>query len=131
MYGSDAVIPVEIGEPTIRTEAFKADWNNEALKINLDLLEEAREMAHLKEVACKQRVARKYNTKVVPRTMREGDLVLKRAMKDLIAGKLAPNWEGPYRVKKEVGKGSYRLEELSGRDVPRTWNAANLRFYFS
>lgn len=131
VYGTDAVIPVEIGEPIIRTEVFTSDLNNEALRINLDLLEEAREMAHLKEVTCKQRAARKYNTKVVPRAMKEGDLVLKRALKDPIAGKLGPNWEGPYRVKKEVGNGSYRLEELSGREVPRTWNAANLRFYFS
>lgn len=110
VYGSDAVIPMEIEEPTIRTESFRADMNMEELRVNLDLVEEAREIAHLKEFACKQRAARKYNSKVVPKSMKEGDLVLKRAMKNQTAGKLGPNWGGPFRVKKEVGKGSYRLE---------------------
>lgn len=85
----------------------------------------------MKEVASKLRATRKYNTKVVPRAMKEGDLVLKRALKDPQAGKLGATWEGPYRVKKEIGKGGYRIEELNGREVPRTWNAANLKFYFS
>lgn len=105
--------------------------NVEELRVNLDLVEEAREIAHLKEFACKEWAARKYNSKVVPRSMKESNLVLKRAIKNPTAGKLGPNWEGPFHVKKEVGKGSYHLEELNGKDVPRTWNTANLRFYFS
>lgn len=131
VYGSNAVIPVEIGEPTVRTKVFQVGRNSKELWINLDLIEEEREKAHLKEVASKLRAARKYNTKVVPRAMKEGDLVLKRALKDPQAGKLGANWEGPYRVKKEIGKGGYRIEELNGREVPRTWNAANLKFYFN
>ena len=35
-------------------------------------------------------------------------------------GKLAPNWEGPYKVKKTLGRGSYKLETLNGEEVPRT-----------
>jgi len=46
-------------------------------------------------------------------------------------GKLHPRWEGPFRVKDEVGKGAYRLERLDGKKVPHTWNAASLRYYFS
>lgn len=131
MYGTDAVIPVEVGEPNIRTETFAADVNAADLRVNLDLLDEIRERAHLKEVACKRRATRNYNTKVVPQTMKVGDLVLRRAMKSPTDGKLGPNWDGPYRIHTEVGKGGYRLEELNGRPIPRTWNAANLRFYYS
>jgi len=46
-------------------------------------------------------------------------------------GKLRARWEGPFRMKDEVGKGAYRLEHLEGKKVPHTWNAANLRYYFS
>lgn len=65
--------------------------NIEELKINLDLLGEARKAAHLKVIACKQRATRKYNTKVILRCMKEGDLVLKRPIKDLNVKKLGPN----------------------------------------
>lgn len=126
VYGSDAVIPVGIGEPTIPPEVFQLGQNVEELRINLDLIEEEREKAHVREIASKTRAARKYNTKVIPRRMNKGDLVLKRAMKDPYAGKLGANWEGPYSEKKEIGKGSYRIEQLDGTEVPKTWNAANL-----
>lgn len=131
VHGTDVVIPVEVGEPNIHTEAFATDVNAADLRVNLDLLDEMREMAHLKEVAGKQHAARRYNTKVVPRSMKVGDLVLKRAMKLPTDGKLGPNWDGPYRICTVVGKGSYQLKELSGRPVPRNWNVVNLRFYYS
>nr|KYP67877.1 hypothetical protein KK1_021491 [Cajanus cajan] len=46
-------------------------------------------------------------------------------------GKLAPNWDDPFRVTKDLENGAYRLEELSGKAIPRTWNATYLKFYFS
>ncbi|GJZ04877.1 reverse transcriptase domain-containing protein [Tanacetum coccineum] len=39
-YGTEAVIPAEIGMPTLRTAKVDLVQNNEALEINLDLLEE-------------------------------------------------------------------------------------------
>ncbi|GJR33746.1 reverse transcriptase domain-containing protein [Tanacetum coccineum] len=44
-YGTKAVIPAEIGIPTLRTAKVDLTGNNEALKINLDLIEEKREQA--------------------------------------------------------------------------------------
>ncbi|RDX69003.1 hypothetical protein CR513_51942, partial [Mucuna pruriens] len=41
--------------------------------------------------------------------------------------KLTPKWEGPFRVRKEVGRGAYSLETLKGKEIPRTWNASSLR----
>ncbi|GJW80404.1 reverse transcriptase domain-containing protein [Tanacetum coccineum] len=46
-YGTEAVIPAEIGMPTIRTTKVDLVQNNEALEINLDLLEERREEAEI------------------------------------------------------------------------------------
>ena len=45
-------------------------------------------------------------------------------------GKLGPNWEGPYRVKKALGGGAYELGTLEGKQVPRAWNVVNLRRYY-
>ena len=45
-------------------------------------------------------------------------------------GKLGPNWEGPYKVVSPAGAGSYRLEDLEGKPIPRPWNTCNLRKYF-
>ncbi|GKC18248.1 reverse transcriptase domain-containing protein [Tanacetum coccineum] len=43
-YGTKAVIPVEIGMPTLRIVEVDMIKNDEALEINLDLLEEKREL---------------------------------------------------------------------------------------
>ncbi|GKB05851.1 hypothetical protein Tco_0834046 [Tanacetum coccineum] len=48
-YGTEAVIPAEIGMPTIRTAEVDQVQNNESLQINLDLLEERREEAAIRE----------------------------------------------------------------------------------
>jgi transposase InsO family protein len=132
VYGTDAMIPVEIDPPSWRRETITiAENNNMALEENLDLLEEVREAAHFREFAMKQRVSRKYNTRVMPRDFKEGDLVLKRPMGKDKGGKLAPNWEGPFRIREVFGGGAYKLETLKGEAMPRSWNVSNLRFYYS
>jgi len=65
------------------------------------------------------------------REMKEGDLVLKQVVAPTRIGKLMPNREGPYRIKEKMSHGAYKLEEMNGDLVPRTWNALNLRHYYS
>ncbi|GKC42424.1 reverse transcriptase domain-containing protein [Tanacetum coccineum] len=48
-YGTEAVIPAEIGMPTLRTMEVDPTKNDEALEINLDLIEEKREQAAIQE----------------------------------------------------------------------------------
>ncbi|GJS00710.1 reverse transcriptase domain-containing protein [Tanacetum coccineum] len=48
-YGTQAVILAEIGMPTLRTATVDMVENDEALEINLDLLEERREQAAIRE----------------------------------------------------------------------------------
>ena len=47
MYEAEAVIPLENGFPTMRSNAFTSDGNNELLRRNLDLIEERRENARV------------------------------------------------------------------------------------
>ncbi|RDX80100.1 hypothetical protein CR513_39388, partial [Mucuna pruriens] len=88
-------------------------------------------VTHIKEYATKAKVPRYYNTKVFPQKLKKQDLVLKRVFKDKTSNKLTPNWEGPYRIEDEVGKGAYRIEHLDGWRVPRTWNLEILRIYYN
>ena len=44
-YGAEAVIPLETNFPTLRTNAFTLDGNDELLEKSLDLIEEQRENA--------------------------------------------------------------------------------------
>ncbi|KAK3041143.1 hypothetical protein RJ639_027595 [Escallonia herrerae] len=56
-YGTEAMLPVEIGVPTIRASHFSELSNDVGLRANLDLVEEARTQAHVRSVIVKQRVA--------------------------------------------------------------------------
>nr|GEX71377.1 reverse transcriptase domain-containing protein [Tanacetum cinerariifolium] len=54
-YGTEAVIPAEIGMPTLRTMEVDMVQNNEDLGINLDLLEKRKEHAAIREAKTKQK----------------------------------------------------------------------------
>ncbi|RDX64892.1 hypothetical protein CR513_56496, partial [Mucuna pruriens] len=77
-YGTDAMIPVKIDKPSQRKSSFNPFENPFALRVDLDLVEEAREQACIRQAACKQRVARQYNSKVQPRDLNEKDLIWRR-----------------------------------------------------
>ncbi|GJX33472.1 reverse transcriptase domain-containing protein [Tanacetum coccineum] len=63
-YEMEAVIPAEIGMPTLRIAEVDLVQNNEALEINLDLLEERREEAAIREAKSKAKMEKYYNSKV-------------------------------------------------------------------
>ncbi|GJV10667.1 hypothetical protein Tco_1352208 [Tanacetum coccineum] len=48
-YGTEAVIPAEIGMPTYRTAVVDIVRNDDEIRLNLDLLEERRERAAIRE----------------------------------------------------------------------------------
>ncbi|GKC03614.1 reverse transcriptase domain-containing protein [Tanacetum coccineum] len=101
-YGTEAVIPAEIGMPTLRTAKVGLVQNNEALEINLDLLEERREQAAIREAKSKARMEKYYNSKVRSTSFKPGDLVYRNndASRAEDTWKLGPKWEGPYELQK-------------------------------
>ncbi|GKB46205.1 reverse transcriptase domain-containing protein [Tanacetum coccineum] len=128
-YGTEAVIPTEIGMPTFRTAELDMAKNDEALQINLELLEEKREQAAITEAKSKRQMEKYYNAKVRNTSFKPGDLVYRNneASRAEDTGKLGTKWEGPYEVTKALGKGSYRLKDRNGKELPRTWNVNNLK----
>ncbi|GJS88124.1 reverse transcriptase domain-containing protein [Tanacetum coccineum] len=71
----EVVIPAEIGMPTLRTAEIDMVQNDEALEINLDLLEERREQAAIREAKSKANMEKYYNSKVRNTSFKPGDLV--------------------------------------------------------
>ena len=127
-YGTEAMIPVEVGEPSIRRQLFDLSLNKESLAVGLDLLNELRDKSKIREAACKLRASRRYNSKVQPRKFHQGDLVWRmRNNARKSDGKFSSNWEGLFRIR-EVGEGggglttwnSYREKLYLGRGMPRT-----------
>ena len=109
------------------------EHNDEALCLNLDLLDEKREQVLKRTEDYQRRTARYYNQKVKPRSYKPRDLVLKKllpARKNPAHGKLGPNWEGPYIVTRVIKPGNYELQTEEGKILSHTWNAKHLkRFY--
>ncbi|XP_075091811.1 uncharacterized protein LOC142171974 [Nicotiana tabacum] len=95
VYDAEALIPVEVGETTLRYFHVDGESNNEAMLINLELLEERRDLAHVRMAAQKQRMERYYNQRTNLRYFKVGDLVLRKVTqntRELNAGKLTSTW---------------------------------------
>ncbi|XP_077242376.1 uncharacterized protein LOC143882870 [Tasmannia lanceolata] len=91
-FGTEAVIPVDVGTPSVRISNFNEQLNGDGLRANLDLLEEAREESRIRVAAYKQKVSRYHDSKIRPREFRVRDLVLRKAAisQPKKAGKLFP-----------------------------------------
>ncbi|XP_070042832.1 uncharacterized protein [Nicotiana tomentosiformis] len=131
--GTEALIPVEVGEATLRYSQTNGESNNEVMLVNLELLEGHRDLAHARMVAQKQRMERYYNRRANFGFFKVGDLVLRKVTqnnRELNAGKLGLMWEGPYWISAITGKGSYELENQNGDKLPSNWNIAHLKIYY-
>ena len=132
-YGAEAVIPLESGLLTLRTDQFSVKENNLLLSDSLDMVEERREVAVVKMAHYQQKLKHVYDKGVRLRPLAPGDLVLRKVVgttKNPAWGKLGPNWEGPYRITSVVGIRDYYLEDLDENVVPCSWNVNNLRHYY-
>ncbi|GAA0161091.1 hypothetical protein LIER_39162 [Lithospermum erythrorhizon] len=100
VYGLEAVLPAEAGLPTY------INWGSK--------------YKHL--------MARTYNQRMSNKQFKVGYLVLRLYSithpKD--RDKMSPKWEGPYRISRMIGPGTYKLERMNGDRIPRTWHASNL-----
>ena len=100
-YGVEAMIPVEVGIPSLRRETYAKDKNHALMSYELDLLEEKYDLAALRTASYKRRSERYFNSKVKEKRFKEGDLVQRKVLpnaKKVNAGVLGPNWEGHTRL---------------------------------
>ncbi|GJX19327.1 reverse transcriptase domain-containing protein [Tanacetum coccineum] len=102
VYKSEAVIPIETSVETKRVQDFDSKENEKRHREDLDVLEERREIATIKEAHYKQKLEGYYNKNVKPSAFKPRTYVLRlnSANKAEYQGKMGPTWEGPYRVRK-------------------------------
>ena len=132
-YGAEAVIPLETGLPTLRTNLFNPDSNDNLLEKSLDLVEERRESVMVQLAYYQQKLKQGYDSGVKIRPLNLGDLILSKVVKTAknpAWGKLGPNWERPYRITSAAGVRAYFLEDLGKKVMSQPWNVNNLRTYY-
>ncbi|XP_074337410.1 uncharacterized protein LOC141674598 [Apium graveolens] len=131
-YGTEARLPVETRSPSHRLVNFDEVSNIEGFRTNLELLDEVRDRAVEKMKNYKEKTKLYFAKKAKIREYVVGDLVLRdtEASDPTNQGKLQPNWEGPYTVKEVLRPGTYKLNYLSGTEVPNTWHGTRLRKFY-
>ena len=90
-YGTEVVIPIEVGVTSMKREFFEVEGNEEEIKINLDCLDKVRVEASHRIERYQHRMTNYYNQRVRLRRFNIGDLVLQKVMpatKDPQQGKL-------------------------------------------
>ena len=98
-YGSEAVIPTKVGLTSYKVDNHDERKNNEAMRLQLDLVDEVRVTAEQRLAQYQDRKVKHYNSGVRHRDFQVGDLILRKVMgaaRDPTQGKLGLNWEGPY-----------------------------------
>ncbi|GAA0175423.1 hypothetical protein LIER_43998 [Lithospermum erythrorhizon] len=125
VYGTEVVLPMEVGLPSYCKRGFDEEENNLRMREELNFTDELRDKALFKMVQYKHLMARTYKRQVKNRQFKVGDLLLR-----MYANKLSPKWEGPYKIAKVVGPETYELSHLNGKSINHTWHATILMFEF-
>ena len=93
-YGNEAIIPAEIRLTSYRVDNRDEGRNNEAIRLQLDLVDEVRATAEQRLTRYQDRITKHYNSRVRHRYFKVEDLVLRKFMgttRDPMQGKLGPN----------------------------------------
>jgi hypothetical protein len=135
VYGMEAVMPLEVEIPSLRVlmdlELEEAEWAKVRYE-QLNLINKKRIAAICHPQLYQKRMAKAYDKKVRPRVFQEGDLVLKKLLS--LPGEdhsnRAPNYEGPYIVKKAFSGGALKLSKMDGEDLARPMNSNSVKIYY-
>ncbi|RDX97581.1 hypothetical protein CR513_19635, partial [Mucuna pruriens] len=125
VYGIEAVLPIEVKIPSLRilveAKLDDAEWIQCRLD-QLNLIEEKQLIAICHEQLYQRQIKSAFDLKVRPRVFKEGDLVLKKRLLNVKdqGGKWAPNYEGPYMVKRAFTGGALVLAKSSNIWSTRT-----------
>ncbi|KAH1249541.1 hypothetical protein GmHk_05G012870 [Glycine max] len=119
----EVVLPFEVEIPSLRILAEsrleEVEWA-QARFDQLNLLEGKRLAAMSHGRLYQRRMKNTFDKRVCSCEFSKGDLVLKklsRVQKDL-RGKWAPNYEGPFVVKKAFSGGALILTNMDGEELP-------------
>ncbi|XP_015162980.1 uncharacterized protein [Solanum tuberosum] len=135
VYGTEAVIHAEVKIPSLRiiqeVELSDVDWDRKRID-QLTLIDEKRMVAVCHGQLYRQRMIRAFHKKVRAMIFEISQLVLKRIFphQDEYKGKFAPNWQGPYMVRKVLSGGALVLLEMDGTEWPKPINSDTVKRYY-
>ncbi|KAJ1691406.1 hypothetical protein LUZ63_015561 [Rhynchospora breviuscula] len=131
VYGMEAVTPMEIVHPSLRTASYSWEKNGVRREEELDTIFELRDEARAKLEEYQRKMRKNFDRKVAPKHFQPGDWVLRKVEATCKqVGKLDPAWEGPFEVVKSIGGKAYHLKDMKGKNIPNAWNAAHLRKFY-
>ncbi|TKC12032.1 DDE-type integrase/transposase/recombinase, partial [Robertmurraya kyonggiensis] len=131
VYGSEAVLPVDVMHGAPRVEEFQEAMADEQRMLEVDTAEEVRLAALLHNAAYLQGIRRFHDKNVKTRSFQIGDLVLRRIQNTAGHSKLTSPWDGPFLVSKVLKPGTYRLQTEDGVELPNPWNIEHLRKFYA
>jgi hypothetical protein len=128
LFRDEAITPEEAKAGSIRTVAsaeVEADYS-----VAKDAIEGTR-LQVVENINKYQAETIKWRDKKVRlKNIKPWHLVLRRVANPDTVGKLQLKWEVPFLVVSLSRPGSYRLKDMDGNDIPRSWNADELRRYY-
>jgi hypothetical protein len=128
LFGDEAITPEEAKTGSIRTTASVEDEAD--CQTTKDTIEGTRLQAIEHINMYQAETIRWHDRKVRLKNIKLGHLVLRRVANPDTVGKLQQKWEGPFLVVSSSRPGSYRLKDMDGNDIPRSWNVDELRQYY-
>jgi hypothetical protein len=128
LFGDEAITPEEARTGSIRTSASTEDEGD--FQVTKDTIEGSRLQAieHINKYQAE--TVKWRDRKVRLKNIKPGHLVLRRVANPDTVGKLQLKWEGPFLVVSSSRPGSYRLKDMDGNDILRSWNADELQRYY-
>jgi hypothetical protein len=138
VYGSEAVLPLEVELPSLRVAIHDEITQDEQIRLRfqqLDSLEEDRLNALQDLELYHRNMVRAYDKLVKPRVFRKGELVLVLrcpiVVKGKAKGKLEPKWEGPFVIEQIYDGGAYQLINQEGERPMPPINGRFLKKYYA
>jgi hypothetical protein len=128
LFGDEAITPEEANAGSIRTTTSaedEADYQVTKDTIEGTILQAIKHINKYQVETIKWR-----DRKVRLKNIKPGHLVLRRVANPDTVGKLQLKWEGPFLVVSSSRPVSYRLKDMDGNDIPRSWNVDELRRYY-
>jgi hypothetical protein len=139
IFGQLSVLPVDL-----EMESYLGiDWLDihtteellEARTKQLERQDEVIEEAQSKLMQAQETSVQYWDRKMAARLqdpLDPGELVLvyNKSLEDQWGKLFANRWNGPYKVKKQLSKGSYVLEEVDGTKLKRNYAASHIKQFF-
>jgi hypothetical protein len=128
LFGDEAITPEEAKAGSIRIVAAVEDEAD--YSVAKDAIEGIRLQAVENINKYQAETIKWRDRKVRLKNIKPGHLVLRRVANPDTVGKLQLKREGPFLVVSSSIPGSYKLKDMDDNNIPRSWNADELRRYY-